>query len=104
MLKDESVPALLTLSEESRRMEDMMKMYSSMGMNMGGSFPVEYTLVLNSSSQLIGKLPIIMSDDAEKAKLIASEIYKLALISQRHMTAEELRSFLADSFKVLEML
>lgn len=104
ILKDESVPALLTLSEESRRMEDMMKMYSSMGMNMGGSFPVEYTLVLNSSSQLIGKLPIIMSDDVEKAKLIASEIYKLALISQRHMTAEELRSFLADSFKVLEML
>ena len=104
ILKDESVPALLTLSEESRRMEDMMKMYSSMGMNMGGSFPVEYTLVLNSSSPLIGKLPIIASDDKDKAKLIASEIYKLALISQRHMTAEELRSFLADSFKVLEML
>ncbi len=104
ILKDESVPALLTLSEESRRMEDMMKMYSSMGMNMGGGFPAEYTLVLNSSSQLIGKLPIIMSDDAEKAKLIASEIYKLALISQRHMTADELRNFLADSFKILEML
>lgn len=104
ILKDESVPALLTLSEESRRMEDMMKMYAGMGMNMGASFPVEYTLVLNSSSALIGKLPSIIADDEDKAKLIAIEIYRLALISQRHMTADELREFLKDSFKVLEML
>ena len=102
VLKDESVPALLTLSEESRRMEDMMKMYSSMGMNMGGEFPLEYTLVLNSSSPLINKLSA--ESDSEKASLIANEIYRLALISQRRMTADELKSFLADSFKILGML
>ena len=104
ILKDTTVPALLTLSEESRRMEDMMKMYASMGMDMGGAFPKEYTLVLNSSSPLITKLATINDTDADKAKLIASEVYRLALISQRHMTAEELKAFLSDSFKILEML
>lgn len=104
MLKDESVPALLTVSEESRRMEDMMKMYAGMGMNMGQAFPVEYTLVLNSASPLIDRLSVINEEDADKAKLIAGEVYRLALISQRHMTAEELKAFLADSFKLLGML
>ncbi len=104
ILKDESVPALLTLSEESRRMEDMMKMYSSMGMDMGGGFPMEYTLVLNSSSPLITKLSTISESEPEKAALMANEIYRLALISQRHMTADELKAFLADSFKILGML
>ena len=103
MLKDESVPALLTLSEESRRMEDMMKMYASMGMSMG-EMPLEYTLVLNVSSPLINKLSAITENDNDKAKLIASEIYRLALISQRHMTADEMKAFLADSFKILGML
>ncbi|MBQ8408717.1 MAG: molecular chaperone HtpG [Clostridia bacterium] len=104
MLKDASIPALLTLSEESRRMEDMMKMYANMGMNMGGGFPVAYTLVLNSGSSLVNKLAQINDSDREKAQLIANEIYRLALISQRHMTAEELKAFLSDSFKLLEML
>ncbi len=104
ILKDASVPALLTLSEESRRMEDMMKMYASMGMDMGGAFPTEYTLILNSSSPLISKLAEINDSDTEKAKLIAKDIYRLTLISQRHMTADELKAFLADSFKILEML
>lgn len=104
VLKDESVPALLTLSEESRRMEDMMKMYASMGMDMGGGLPVAYNLVLNSSSPLITKLASMTDEDPEKAKLIASEIYRLALISQRHMTADELKAFLSDSFKILGML
>ena len=104
LLKDASVPALLTLSEESRRMEDMMKMYAGMGMSMGGEFPLDYTLVLNSGSSLVDKLSIVIDTDREKAKLMASEIYRLALISQRHMTADELKAFLADSFKLLGML
>lgn len=103
-LKDADIPAILTVSEESRRMEDMMRMYSSMGMSLGGEFPVEYTLILNSSSSLIGKLSQIKSEDEDKAALMASEIYKLALISQRHLSADELKEFLSDSFKVLEML
>lgn len=103
-LKDGDVPAVLTVSEESRRMEDMMKMYAGMGMNIGGDFPVEYTLILNSSSSLINKLSQVRTEDEEKACLMASEIYKLALISQRHLSADELKEFLSDSFKLLEIL
>ena len=102
--KDTAVPAILTVSEESRRMEEMMKMYSSMGMNVGEAFPVEYTLVLNAGSSIIKKLSKIKADDEEKAALIAKEVYKLALISQRHLSAEELKEFLSDSFKLLESL
>ena len=104
VLKDGDIPALLTLSEESRRMEDMMKMYASMGMNMGGDFPTQYTLIVNSKSPLIEKLTAILESDSEKAKLMAGEIYRLALISQRRLTADELKSFLSDSFKLLGML
>ncbi len=103
-LKDSSIPALLTVSEESRRMEEMMRMYSSMGMNMGAAFPVEYTLTVNSSSPLIEKLSKTRADDEEKAALMASEIYKLALISQRHLSADELKEFYSNSVKLLLML
>ena len=103
-IKDASVPAFLTVSEESRRMEEMMRMYAGMGMNLGESFPVEYTLVLNSGSSLVKKLSAIRLEDENKAELIANDIYKLALISQRQLTADELKDFLADSFKLLEML
>ena len=85
-------------------MEDMMRMYAGMGMNLGESFPVEYTLVLNSGSSLVKKLSAIRLEDENKAELIANDIYKLALISQRQLTADELKDFLADSFKLLEML
>ncbi len=103
-LKDTGIPAIITLSEESRRMEEMMKMYASMGMSMGGAFPVETTLVLNTNSPLISRLEAINSEDGEKAKLMASEIYRLAILSHRKMTAEELKSFLDDSFALLGML
>ena len=103
-LKDASVPAILTVSEESRRMEEMMKMYSSMGMNVGEAFPVEYTLILNSGSPLISRLSQMRIENEEKAALVAGEIYKLALISQRHLSADELKEFLSDSFKLLETL
>lgn len=104
-LKDDKVPALITLSEESRRMDDMMKMYSGMGMDMGmGQYPVEYTFTVNTSSPLISRLCEINADDADKAKLMASEIYKLSVIAQRKMTSDELKDFLSDSFSVLGLL
>jgi len=104
VLKDSSIPALLTLSEESRRMDDMMKMYANMGMAMGKDIPMEYSLILNSSSPLINKLISINKDDQEKASMIAREVYSLALMSQRHMSADELKAFLSNSFKLLEIM
>ena len=101
-LKDESVPVLLTISEESRRMEEMMKMYAMSGMNMGmSSFPTEATLTVNTASPLIAKLGTLDDEKQEKA---AAYLYELALLSQRKLTAEELQKFLADSYSVLDLI
>lgn len=104
-LKDSSIPALLTLSEQSRRIEDMMKMYAGMGMELGMDAPaLEYTFVVNSSSPLIERLSQMISTDLDRARLVAAEIYKLSVLSQRRLSAEELKSFLSDSFSILELL
>ncbi len=104
-LKDESTPAMLTVSEESRRMEEMMRMYAMQG-GMGAmpAYPVDYTLTVNTASPLTGKLMDLCEADPDKAKLIASQIYRLCLLSQRKLTAEELTDFLAAGFDLLGKL
>ena len=100
-LKDGTVPLLLTVSEESRRMEEMMKLYAMSGMNVGASFPVEVSLTVNTASPLIRKLE---SAEGEKQEKIASYLYQLALLSQRKLSAAELQKFLADSYSVLDLV
>ena len=100
-LKDSSVPAVLNVSEDSRRMEDMMKMYSAMGQNAPASFPTQATLILNTSNELISSLA---DADKEKADLISKQIYTLCLLSQRRLSPEELRQFLTDSYNILGKL
>ena len=100
-LKDESVPLLLTISEESRRMEEMMKMYAMSGMSMGGAFPLDATLTVNTASPLIQKLGMMESAKQEKT---AAYLYQLALLSQRKLTAEELQKFLKDSYGMLDLI
>ncbi|MBQ7909425.1 MAG: molecular chaperone HtpG [Clostridia bacterium] len=104
-LKDGSTPAMLTVSEESRRMEEMMRMYAMQG-GMGSmpAYPVDYTLTVNTASPLTGKLMDLCEADPDKAKLIASQIYRLCLLSQRKLTAEELTDFLAAGFDLLGKL
>jgi len=102
-LRDTSLPCLLTLSEEASRMEEMMKLYSGMGLDVG-SLPTEYTLIVNTKAHLINKLSSLSSSQPEKAHLMAKEIYRLSLMSQRHMTSDELKDFLKDSFDILGML
>lgn len=101
-LKDASVPLLLTISEESRRMEEMMKLYASSGMNIGmPSFPTEATLTVNTASGLIEKLSAM---DADKREQTATYLYELALLSQRKLTADELQKFLSDSYALLDLI
>ncbi len=102
-LKNDEIPAILSVSEESRRMEDMMKLYA-LGGNNANAFPLDYTLTLNTSSPLYTKLINMMSTSDEKLELFASYIYKLALMAQKKPSAEELTSFLADSYKILELI
>ena len=100
-LKDTSVPAVLNVSEDSRRMEDMMRMYTAMGQNAPTSFPTQATLILNTANPLIASLA---DADPEKAALIAKQIYSLCLLSQRRLQPEELRTFLSDSYSILGKL
>ncbi|MBQ4557071.1 MAG: molecular chaperone HtpG [Clostridia bacterium] len=100
-LSDTTIPAILSFSEESRRMEDMMKLYSMNGMNIGGGFTAENSLVVNVENPLIKKLS---EDDGENSALLAKQIYSLAVLSQRRFDENEMRDFLAASYEVLSKL
>ena len=100
-LKDLSVPAMLNVSEQSRRMEEMMRMY---GMSESNAFPTESTLVLNTASPLIQKLEQTADTDEAKAKEMASYIYKVSLLSQKKLSADEMQAFMKDSFDLLMKL
>jgi len=97
--KDTSTPALLNVSEEARRMDDMMKLYKIDGAGVG--MPLDTTLVVNTESDLIKKLSDMLLTDEAKAEKIASYIYKIALLSQKRLSAEEMREFASDSFAIL---
>ena len=100
LFKDGSVPAILNVSEESRRMEEMMRFY-----NMSkDAFPTESSLILNVSSPLIKKIEETAKDEPEKAKSIASYVYKVSLLSQKKFSADEMQSFMKDSFDILMQL
>ncbi len=100
--RDGGAPAILTVSEEARRMADMMKLYKMDGM---GDFPVDATLVLNTASPLVDKLASLCDKgENDLAETIARQIYALCTMSQRPFTAEELTDFLANSYGILEKL
>ncbi len=91
-LKDTSIPAVMNISEESRRLRDMMQMYGGAMPNI----PDEATLILNPSSKIIKHL----HDTKDEA--VAKHVYTLAKASQRHLSAEEMNEFLAASYALLE--
>ncbi len=93
-LKDESVSAMIELSEESRRMQDMMRMYGGMGMQSPLSDEDE-TLVLNQKNALIAHL--IENPEGEDSTLLALQIYDLARLSHRPLEANELNAFISRS-------
>ena len=94
-LGEDDAPAVLTVSEESRRMEDMMRVY----MPDAPTKKKEATLALNLASPLIGKLS--EETDDKKAKEIASYLLMLAILSSRKFTAEEMKRFQKDSVSLL---
>ncbi len=104
LLKNEKIPAILNISEQSRRMEDMMRMYRMQGGKDAMQFPTEATLVVNGGSPLIARLSDALEADETKATKIAKQIYTLALLSQRQLTADELQDFLTGSFDILESI
>lgn len=110
-LKDASLPAMLTVSEQSRRMEEMMKLYALQagGKDEAPAFPLEYTLLINTASPLITKLTALTDEgapetDTARAQTIATQVWRLSVLAQRKLTAEELTEFLTGSFELLERL
>ena len=66
-----------------------------------GAFPLETTLIVNTASPLISKLTETALSDPAKAERIASYIYKVSMLSQKKFSAEEMQSFIDDSFDIL---
>lgn len=101
-LSAQDVSAVVELSEQSRRMQEMSKMY---GMD-ASTFPTDETLVLNSDNKVV-QLLLKLKDDADKKeqnKLICEQIYSLASMSNKALTADEMTAFISRSNKILEML
>ena len=103
-LKSAKTPAILNLDENARRFEDMMRMYNNAEMPTSLAKEGE-TLVLNTTSPLIAKLADdLKTQNNEHAEKLAAHIYRLSVISQRRLTAEEMQTFLDESFSLLEEL
>ena len=100
-LLSETPASLLSISEESRRMQDMMKMYAVSGMPMG-ELPLEETLVLNEKHPLVQHL-LQHEDSLEKedGKLIEEQLYDLARIQNAPLEGEAMKNFIARSEKIL---
>ena len=100
-LLSETPASLLSISEESRRMQDMMKMYAVSGMPMG-ELPLEETLVLNERHPLVKHL-LQHEDSLEKedGKLIEEQLYDLARIQNAPLNGEAMKNFIARSEKIL---
>ena len=101
-LKNENIPAIIVVSEYSRRMKEMSKMYAGGGMD----FPMEETLVVNKNNTLVQLLSKLMENEENKedADLIANQIYDLAQISQKPLEPEEMTRFIERSNKILEIV
>lgn len=102
-LKNEETPALVIVSEESRRMAEMSKMYAKSGMSFPGMFDEEKTLVVNSKNAIIKKLVEIYKDETKKdeVKFICEHILDLAKISNKELDANEMDEFIKRSNQLL---
>ncbi len=96
--KDASVASMITLSEESRRMNEMMKMY---GLS-DAELPTDETLVLNSGNALVQYLTA--HPESENAALIAEQLYGLALLGHKALSPEEMTRFVANSQALMQLL
>lgn len=96
-----SIPAIVLLSEESRRMQEMAKMYGGLG------FPMDddVTIVLNAKNKSVQKLMELKANgsDQEKSELICEQIYDIAMLAHKPMDAENMTRFIERSAKILDM-
>lgn len=96
-------PAVLVLSEEGRRMQEMARMFGGME-NVESMFPQERTLIINSAHPLYAKLASLADSDPERAKLLAEHVYDLARIAQQPLAAADMTAFIERSAKIMELV
>ena len=101
-LKDSSISSMITLSEESRRMQDMMKMYGMAGMDPNMFGAEGQTLVLNANNDLVKY--VAEHADGENTKIICEQLYDLAMLSHAPLSPEQMTGFIARSNKIMELL
>ncbi len=99
-LKDDNVASMITLSEQNRRMQEMMKMYgmAGMGMDMGG----ESTLILNANHPLVKY--VVGHKDGENTNLICKQLYDLAMLAHKPLNPDEMTAFVQRSNEIMMLL
>ena len=97
-LKNENVSSMMTISEESRRMQEMMKMYNMYGMD-PSMFGGQETLVLNANNKLVQY--VLEHKEGENIQMFCEQLYDLALISHRQLTPEEMTKFVTRSNEIM---
>jgi len=102
-LKSADISSVMLLSEQSRRMQEMSKMFG--GANIPNMFEEELTLVLNRNHSLVQTLIEIARNDDRKSdtELIASHLYDLAMLSHKPLPTEQMTNFIKRSNQILEM-
>ncbi len=100
-MKDESVAAMITLSEQSRRMEEMMKMYGMSGMD-ASMFGTDATLVLNVNHPLVKY--VLDHKDGEHTDMICHQLYDLAMLAHKPLSPEEMTAFVKRSNDIMMLL
>ncbi len=99
-LKNEGIASMITVSEESRRMQEMMRMYSGgTGMDM---FPVAETLVLNANNSLVKY--VLNHKDGENTAKICEQLYDLAKLAHGSLTPERMTKFIARSGEIMMLM
>ncbi len=101
-LKNKKISSMLTVSEESRRMQDMMKMYGMPGMDMGAMGGNGETLILNANHPLVQN--ITQNPEGENASLICEHLYDLAKLQNAPLSPEEMTRFIARSNEIMMKL
>ena len=97
-LKDENVASMMTLSEENRRMQEMMKMYGMNGMDMGTTS----TLILNANHPLVQY--VVEHKDSENTSIICKQLYDLAMLAHKPLSPEEMTAFVKRSNEIMMLL
>ena len=101
-LKNKKISSMITLSEESRRMQDMMKMYSMNGMGMFGAEGDGETLVLNANHPLVQY--IVENKESDNTPIIAEQLYDLAKLQHAPLDADAMTKFINRSNEIMMLL